>query len=224
MSCRNRKRYENGRRGQDLPGEGHPGTWRTRLIRVAAEIVVTSRHIRVKLCGCSPLLKFYHKVPRPNQHRATIFSFARTSVAAGIRIAGPDEQIVEAVHVTALETERPELSAVSMPSSRKPVVPSSEPRLAGCGATSNVRSSRRCMCGTDAVPARNAERLQVRLKNDLGMNLRMRNPTPGTIRKNPHKCSSWPIVLKVPEAIELFYVSRRPNCPGLELPERPISA
>jgi hypothetical protein len=41
----------------------------------------------------------------------------------------------------AFETERPEASSASIPSSRKPFVPSSAPKSIGCGAASSVRSS-----------------------------------------------------------------------------------
>lgn len=62
LSGRDRKRYETRRREQDPLGEGHPCTWRSRPIKVAAQVVVTTRCIRVKLSGCWPFLDFYHKV------------------------------------------------------------------------------------------------------------------------------------------------------------------
>lgn len=58
----NRKRYERRRREEDPLGEGHPCTWRSRLIKVAAQIVVTTRCIRVKLSGCWPFLNFYRDI------------------------------------------------------------------------------------------------------------------------------------------------------------------
>jgi Transposase DDE domain group 1 len=57
-----RKQYEARRREHDPLGEGHPCTWRSRLIKVAAQIVVTTRCIRVKLSGCWPYLDFYRDV------------------------------------------------------------------------------------------------------------------------------------------------------------------
>lgn len=62
LSGRDRKRYETHRREQDPLGEGHPCTWRSRLIKVAAQVVVTTRCIRVKLSGCWPFLDFYRDV------------------------------------------------------------------------------------------------------------------------------------------------------------------
>ena len=59
---KDRKRYETRRRERDPLGEGHPCTWRSRLIKVAAQVVVTTRRIRVKLSGCWPFLDFYRHV------------------------------------------------------------------------------------------------------------------------------------------------------------------
>ncbi len=64
LSGHDRKRYENDRRRKDPLGEGHPCTWRTRLIKVAAEIVVSTRRIHVKLSGTWPFLGFYDAVCR----------------------------------------------------------------------------------------------------------------------------------------------------------------
>jgi hypothetical protein len=41
------------RRQRDPLGEGHPCTWRTLLIKVAAEVVVRTRRIVVRLCSTS---------------------------------------------------------------------------------------------------------------------------------------------------------------------------
>ena len=57
-----RRRYHNQRRQRDPLGEGHPCTWRTRLIKVAAEIQVRCRCVRVKLSACWPFLDFFRKV------------------------------------------------------------------------------------------------------------------------------------------------------------------
>jgi hypothetical protein len=57
-----RRRYFNRRREHDPLGEGQPYTWRTRLIKVAAEIVVSTRRILVRLSGCWPYLSHYRRV------------------------------------------------------------------------------------------------------------------------------------------------------------------
>ncbi len=57
-----RHQYHNQRREADPLGEGHPCTWRTRLIKVAAEIVVRARCIRVRLSGCWPYLEHYQRI------------------------------------------------------------------------------------------------------------------------------------------------------------------
>lgn len=49
-----RKQFENHRRRTDPLGEGQPATWRSLVIKVAAEIVETSRCIRVKLSSSWP--------------------------------------------------------------------------------------------------------------------------------------------------------------------------
>ena len=54
-----RKQFANLRRRADPLGEGHPATWRTRLIKVAAEIVERARCIRVRLSGSWPYLDHY---------------------------------------------------------------------------------------------------------------------------------------------------------------------
>jgi len=57
-----RRRHFNQRRQQDPLGEGHPATWQTRLIKVAAEIIPSSRRILVRLSGCWPYLNHYREV------------------------------------------------------------------------------------------------------------------------------------------------------------------
>ncbi len=57
-----RRRYFRLRRQQDPLGEGQPGTWRTLLIKVAAEVVVSSRRILVRLSACWPYLNFFQHV------------------------------------------------------------------------------------------------------------------------------------------------------------------
>lgn len=51
-----RRNYFNRRGQRDPLGEGHPCTWRSRLIKVAAEISVSSRRVLVRLSGCWPYL------------------------------------------------------------------------------------------------------------------------------------------------------------------------
>ncbi len=57
-----RRRYFNRRREHDPLGEGQPCTWRTRLIKVAAEITVSTRRVLVRLSGSWPYLNHYAKV------------------------------------------------------------------------------------------------------------------------------------------------------------------
>jgi hypothetical protein len=57
-----RQRYFRQRRRQDPLGEGHPCTWRTLLIKVAAEVVVSARRIVVRLSSSWPYLDWYRRV------------------------------------------------------------------------------------------------------------------------------------------------------------------
>src|SRR5439155_2740022 len=57
-----RRRYFRWRRHCDPLGEGHPCTWRTLLIKVAAEIVVSSRRILVRLSASWPHLDFFRQL------------------------------------------------------------------------------------------------------------------------------------------------------------------
>jgi len=59
-----RRAYFNERRLRDPLGEGHPCTWRTRLIKVAAEVVVSARRILVRLSAHWPHLRHYAQVAR----------------------------------------------------------------------------------------------------------------------------------------------------------------
>ena len=54
-----RARWFNHRREQDPLGEGHAPTRRTRLIKVAAEVIVSSRRILIRLSGTWPYLDHY---------------------------------------------------------------------------------------------------------------------------------------------------------------------
>ena len=62
LSGRARKCFANLRRRVDPLGEGHPETWRTRLIKVAAEVVERARCIRVKLSGSWPYLDHFARI------------------------------------------------------------------------------------------------------------------------------------------------------------------
>jgi hypothetical protein len=59
-----RKRYFNRRRERDPLGEGFACTWRTRLIKVAAEIIVSARRVLIRLSGTWPHLDHFESVTR----------------------------------------------------------------------------------------------------------------------------------------------------------------
>ena len=59
-----RRSYFRRRRRHDPLGEGQPCTWRTLLIKVAAEIRVSSRRIVVRLSSSWPYLDWYERVCR----------------------------------------------------------------------------------------------------------------------------------------------------------------
>ena len=59
-----RRRYFRRRRQHDPLGEGQPGTWRTLLVKVAAEVRVSSRRILVRLSRSWPYLDWYDRVCR----------------------------------------------------------------------------------------------------------------------------------------------------------------
>ena len=50
------------RRQRDPLGEGHPCTWRTLLIKVAAEVIVRTRRIVIRLASSWPHLDWYRRV------------------------------------------------------------------------------------------------------------------------------------------------------------------
>jgi hypothetical protein len=54
--------YFDHRRERDPLGAGQPCTWRTRLIKVAAEIVVRARRVVVRLASSWPYLDHYRRV------------------------------------------------------------------------------------------------------------------------------------------------------------------
>src|SRR5215471_14425957 len=57
-----RQRHFRLRRQRDPLGEGHPCTWRTLLIKVAAEVIVRTRRIVVRLSSSWPHLDWYSRV------------------------------------------------------------------------------------------------------------------------------------------------------------------
>jgi hypothetical protein len=57
-----RQRYFRLRRQRDPLGEGHPCTWRTLLIKVAAEVFVRTRRIVIRLSSSWPHLDWYRRV------------------------------------------------------------------------------------------------------------------------------------------------------------------
>ena len=71
LSGRACKQFANLRRRADPLGEGHPATWRTRLIKVAAEVVERARCIRVRLSGSWPYLSHYDALCRAASAFAT---------------------------------------------------------------------------------------------------------------------------------------------------------
>jgi hypothetical protein len=64
FSGRRRRQWHNHRRQHDPLGEGQPCTWRTRLIKVGARIVETTRRILVQLSSSWPYLNHYDEVSR----------------------------------------------------------------------------------------------------------------------------------------------------------------
>ena len=59
-----RRRFFNKRRERDPLGGGFACTWRTRLIKVAAEVITRSRRVIVRLSGSWPHLDQFLKVSR----------------------------------------------------------------------------------------------------------------------------------------------------------------
>jgi hypothetical protein len=57
-----RQRHFRLRRQRDPLGEGHPCTWRTLLIKVAAEVIVSTRRIVVRLSSSWPHRDWYRRV------------------------------------------------------------------------------------------------------------------------------------------------------------------
>jgi len=63
-----RQRHFRQRRQRDPLGEGHPCTWRALLIKVAAEVVVRTRRIVVRLSSSWPHLGWYLRVCERLRH------------------------------------------------------------------------------------------------------------------------------------------------------------
>src|SRR5579885_2049080 len=59
-----RKRFFNRRRRRDPLGEGFGGTWRARLIKVAAEVITRARRVIVRLSASWPYLDHFRAVSR----------------------------------------------------------------------------------------------------------------------------------------------------------------
>ncbi len=57
-----RRRYFTRRRQADPLGEGQPCTWRSLLIKVAAEVIVSSHRILVRLSAAWPYLDWYRRL------------------------------------------------------------------------------------------------------------------------------------------------------------------
>ncbi len=71
-----RKRFFNERRRRDPLGEGFASTWRTRVIKVAAEIIVRARRVIVRLSASWPHLDGFLAVSRAVAPRPPIASSA----------------------------------------------------------------------------------------------------------------------------------------------------
>ena len=62
LAGRARKQFFNRRRQHDPHGEGHARTWRSRLIKVAAEITTSCRRVLVKLSSSWPHLDDFYRI------------------------------------------------------------------------------------------------------------------------------------------------------------------
>lgn len=62
LAGQRRRAWHNRRREHDPLGEGHPCTWRTRLIKVAATVRESTRRVVVQLSSSWPYLKHYRRV------------------------------------------------------------------------------------------------------------------------------------------------------------------
>jgi hypothetical protein len=64
LAGRRRRQWHNRRREHDPLGEGQPCTWRTRLIKVGACVLETTRRVIVQLSSSWPYLNHYRQVSR----------------------------------------------------------------------------------------------------------------------------------------------------------------
>jgi len=64
LAGRRRRQWHNRRREHDPLGEGQPCTWRTRLIKVGARVLETTRRVIVQLSSSWPYLNHYSQVGR----------------------------------------------------------------------------------------------------------------------------------------------------------------
>jgi Transposase DDE domain group 1 len=62
LAGRRRRQHHNRRREHDPLGHGQPGTWRTRLIKVAAMVYESTRRVLVRLSSSWPYLNHYQHV------------------------------------------------------------------------------------------------------------------------------------------------------------------
>jgi hypothetical protein len=62
LAGRQRRQWHNRRREKDPLGGGQPGTWRTRLIKVAARVCQTTRRVWVELSSSWPYLEHYRQI------------------------------------------------------------------------------------------------------------------------------------------------------------------
>ena len=66
LAGKDRKQFFNQRRQADPLGEGHAQTWRMRLIKVAAEVLVRARRIIVRLSAAWPYMEEFRAVCQAN--------------------------------------------------------------------------------------------------------------------------------------------------------------
>lgn len=64
LSGKHRRKWHNDRRKHDALGEGQPCTWRTRLIKVAALVIESTRRVVIRLSSSWPFLDHYQRVSR----------------------------------------------------------------------------------------------------------------------------------------------------------------
>ena len=86
LAGRARKQFFSQRRQADPLGEGHAETWRTRLIKVAAEVVVRARRIIIRLSASWPFLEQFRAVCQANARLAARgWAQAKAATQPGLR-------------------------------------------------------------------------------------------------------------------------------------------